>query len=79
MKKVKKKYLMVPMECARTYFFFFFGLEYHTILSYLEINKVDLVLCDFIMNVCVDAATTLNIPYIITAAMDTTTGERRKY
>jgi hypothetical protein len=54
-----------------------FDLEYNELLSYFKINKVDLVLCDFIMSVCVDAATSLKIPYIITSAMDTTTGEHK--
>lgn len=51
-----------------------FDSEYDTMLNYFKNNEIDLVLCDFLVNVCVDAATMLNIPYIITAAMDTTTG-----
>ncbi|KAI7889149.1 uncharacterized protein EV154DRAFT_553305 [Mucor mucedo] len=53
--------------------------EYLALLNYFKTNEIDLALCDILMNVCVDAATTLNIPYIITAAMDFTTESSASY
>ncbi|KAI8636692.1 hypothetical protein BD408DRAFT_355160 [Parasitella parasitica] len=35
-------------------------------------NRIDVALCDHFADPCVEAATNLSIPYIITAAMDTT-------
>ncbi|KAL0142477.1 hypothetical protein V8B55DRAFT_1498356 [Mucor lusitanicus] len=35
-------------------------------------NKIDVALCDHFADACVDVATNLSIPYIVTAAMDVT-------
>lgn len=43
-------------------------------LSYFQDNKIDLALCDHFVGACVDAATTYNIPYIVTATFDSTSG-----
>ncbi|KAG2198133.1 hypothetical protein INT47_001531 [Mucor saturninus] len=56
-----------------------YGKEYLALLNYFKTNEIDLALCDILMNVCVDAATTLNIPYIITVAMDFTTESSASY
>lgn len=37
-------------------------------------NSIDVALCDHFADACVDAATNLSIPYIVTAAMDLTRG-----
>ncbi|KAI7891094.1 uncharacterized protein EV154DRAFT_589009 [Mucor mucedo] len=44
--------------------------DYFTLLNYFKNHQVDLVLCDYFMNACVDAATSFGIPYIMTCALD---------
>lgn len=45
-------------------------------MNYFKDYQIDLVLCDYFMNACVDAATSFGIPYIITCALDPSKGNQ---
>ncbi|KAI9353987.1 hypothetical protein BD770DRAFT_445314 [Pilaira anomala] len=49
-----------------------FERDYVTLKDYFKENQVDLVLCDHFMESCAEAATALNIPYIITSTLEFT-------
>lgn len=65
--KIKTKYLLIS--------FFLKKIDYAILLDYFKRNEVDLALCDHFMEVCIDAATTLNIPYIVTSSLEFTSGK----
>ncbi|KAG2207744.1 hypothetical protein INT47_011864 [Mucor saturninus] len=53
--------------------------DYRTLVNYFEFNKIDVVICDYFMVACVDAANTVKIPFIITSATDPTTESAAPY
>ncbi|KAI9253633.1 hypothetical protein EDC94DRAFT_546345 [Helicostylum pulchrum] len=53
--------------------------DYAILLDYFKRNEVDLALCDHFMEVCIDAATTLNIPYIVTSSLEFTSETGASY
>lgn len=50
-------------------------IDYHFTRQFFIDNRIDVALCDHFADACVDAATNLTIPYIVTAAMDVTRGK----
>lgn len=49
-------------------------IDYLFTRQYFIDAKIDVALCDHFADACVDVATNLSIPYIVTAAMDVTKG-----
>jgi hypothetical protein len=41
-------------------------------------NKMDIVICDFFIDACYDAAKTLGIPFIISSTLELTPGIKKK-
>jgi hypothetical protein len=52
-----------------------FLIDYAAFIDYFKNHDTDVALCDHFMEPCVDAATKLNIPYVITASMDLSKGK----
>jgi hypothetical protein len=50
-------------------------LDYFFTKEYFTNNKIDLALCNQFGDACVEAASVLNIPYIVTTALDITKGK----
>ncbi|KAG2235679.1 hypothetical protein BDF21DRAFT_355458 [Thamnidium elegans] len=53
--------------------------DYAILFDYFNRTKVDLALCDHFMEVCVDAAMTLNIPFILTSSLEITSETGASY
>ncbi|KAI8365753.1 hypothetical protein BD560DRAFT_401581 [Blakeslea trispora] len=54
-------------------------LDYEFAKDYFILKEIDVAICDHFGEACVNAATTLNIPYIITSSMDFTKDSSTPY
>ncbi|KAI7901476.1 uncharacterized protein BX663DRAFT_437558 [Cokeromyces recurvatus] len=55
-----------------------FEKDYEFLNKYFRDNNVDLVLCDHFAESCLEAATSLNIPYIVTSTFEMTKANTKK-